>query len=67
MLTQPHQKRVQLFSPAGELLAERDDPCFLDRHVDLGKPLAAQLQGGRLVIMGLSEAKAGPIHFGRGK
>ncbi len=67
VLTQPHQKRVQLFSPAGELLAERDDPCFLDRHVDLGKPLAAQLQGGRLVIMGLSEAKAGPIHFGRGK
>ena len=66
-LTQPHEQRVQLFTPAGELLAAGDDPCFLDRHVDLGKPVAAHLDAGRLVIIGLSEAKSGPVHIGHGK
>jgi len=62
-LTQPHQKRVQLFTPRGELLASAGDPCFLDHLMDFGAPVAAHLEAGRLIIVGLTEVKAGRVHI----
>ena len=66
-LTQPHQKRVRLFTPAGELLASNGDPRFLDHLLDFGTPVAAHLAAGRLTILGFSEVKTGRVHIGHGK
>ena len=66
-LTQPHQQRVQLFTPTGQLLASAGDPCFLDHLMDFGTPVAARLDAGRLLILGLTEVKAGRVHIAHGK
>ena len=66
-LTQPHQKRVLLFSAGGALLAAGPDPCFLDRQMAFGRPVAARYRQGSLIIVGQTEVKRGRLLIGRGK